>query len=114
MRTLRFATLILLAASTVLAAAGCDLRYNRLEDGFTKSDRVSEVQIQPGNGTVRVRADDSVNGVDVRRSVRYRGSDAPSESARIQGSTLTLDMDCGNNCSVSYDVRLPRGANVRG
>ena len=114
MRTLRFAALTLLAAGIVLAAAGCDLRYNRLEDGFTKPDRVNEVQIQPGSGNVRVRADDSVNGVDVRRSVRYRGSDAPSESARIEGSTLTLDMECGNDCSVSYDVRLPRGANVRG
>ncbi len=114
MRTLRFAALTLVAASIMVAAAGCDLRYNRLDDGFTKPDRVTEVQIQPGSGNVRVRADDSVTGVDVRRSVRYRGSDTPSESARIEGSTLTLNMDCGNHCSVSYDVRLPRGVNVRG
>jgi hypothetical protein len=104
----------LLVASVLLAAAGCDLGYNRLEDGFIRRDRVNEVQIPPDSGNVRVRADDSVTGVDVRRSVRYRGNDAPSESARIEGSTLTLDMDCGNDCSVSYDVRLPRGANVRG
>jgi len=114
MRTLRFAALTVLVAAAVLAAGGCDLRYNLREDGFVRPDRVSDIRIERGSGNVRIRADDAVNGVDVRRSVRYRSDEAPKESARIEGSTLTLDLDCGNDCSVSYEVRLPRGANVRG
>lgn len=115
MRTLRLTVLIAVLAAAGSLAAGCDLRFNYLNDGFTKPDRITEVQLERGgSGDVEVRGDDTVTGVEVRRTVRYRGGTAPAETARVEGARLTLNLDCGSNCSVSYQVRLPKGASVTG
>ena len=108
--------LVVAGLAGVVAASGCDVvRYNTLEDGFVRPDVVTEIQVDGGgSGDIVVRGDDTITGIDVRRKVRYRTGEAPAESARISGGTLTLNLDCGHNCSVSYEVRLPKGAAVRG
>jgi DUF4097 and DUF4098 domain-containing protein YvlB len=62
---------------------------------------------------VSIVADAGVTGVDVRRTVHYVHT-TPARTARVEGSTLILDMNCGNGCAVSYQVRLPGGAAVSG
>lgn len=107
-------TLLALGALTVIGLTGCDLPFNTLEDGFVKTDPVTSVVIASGgNGDLIVRGDDAVKGLDVRRKVRYRG-DAPAETAKVENGSLLLSFDCGRNCSVTYEIRVPRGVAVRG
>lgn len=115
MRTLRLSALATTLAAVGFLVAGCDLAFNYLNDGFTRTDRVTEVRLEHGGSAdVEIRGDDTVTGLDVRRRVRYAGGSAPEETAVVEGTRLTLDLDCGRNCSVSYVVRLPKGASVSG
>jgi hypothetical protein len=68
--------------------------------------------VLPGAGDVTVRAG-SAPGVRIKRVVRYRGAQ-PETTYRITGTELVLDTDCGNDCSVSFEVTAPEGVAVRG
>src|SRR5690606_19613910 len=115
MRILRLAGLATTLVAAGFLAAGCDLTVNYLNDGFSTDDRVTEVRLERGgSGDVEIRGDAAVTGIDVRRKVRYASASAPAETAVVEGTRLTLDFDCGHNCSVSYVVRLPKGAAVSG
>jgi hypothetical protein len=95
-------------ALTVLgAAAACTpLEFNTLTDGATRDEPITAVRIDGGSGDVSVVTDASVKGVDLVRTVRYRGT-APGATYHFDGSVLSLDTGCGSNCGVSYKVRVP-------
>jgi DUF4097 and DUF4098 domain-containing protein YvlB len=106
---------VLLVAG-LAALTGCTLNLDRntLVDGITAKTTVTEVHLgDTGSGDVSVVVKPSATETDVKRTVHYGGS-APAQTARVEGSTLVLEMRCGNNCSVSYDVTLPAPAKVTG
>jgi len=109
----RVAILAVLGTLTLAGAAACGLETNRLEDGEQLPDRISEVRISGGSGDVTLRADDAVSGVDIRRSVRYV-REVPGKTTRVEQGVLHLSTECGNQCSVSYEVRMPGGVKVTG
>lgn len=51
--------------------------------------------------------------VEIKWVVRYRGAE-PGPTYRIDGTVLTADTNCGEQCSVSYDVTAPQGVAIRG
>ncbi|MEU5554003.1 DUF4097 family beta strand repeat-containing protein [Micromonospora sp. NPDC047793] len=110
----RRATVAAVAATALIVLAGCDnLSFGRLDFDTTESTRITAIRLLPGAGDVVVRADGGVDGVRIKRVVRYQGNQ-PRTSYEITGTELVLDTSCGNRCSVSYEVTTGEGVSVRG
>jgi hypothetical protein len=102
------------AALVGLSACGVNFPGNTLVDGVKGTTPVSLVHLNgPGSGDVTVTVNTAAHETDVKRTVHYGGS-APAQTAHFSGSTLLLNMGCGNNCSVSYQVTLPATAAIDG
>jgi hypothetical protein len=107
-----------LLAVTGLAAvtlAGCDTSVpNQLDFSDTEKVKITEIVIGSGSGsgdvTVKTAA---ISDTRIKRVVRYRGVE-PARSYRLDGTVLHVDTDCGDDCSVSYDIVAPTGVAVRG
>jgi hypothetical protein len=109
--TPRVTRLILVAAVTAPVLAGCGGVGARLTFTDTEKVKVSEIVLTGGSGDVMVRTAE-INEVRISRVI-HRNSD-PGKTYAIKGSVLTVDTDCGSNCSVTYDIEAPAGVAVRG
>ncbi|MQA11092.1 MAG: DUF4097 family beta strand repeat protein [Pseudonocardiaceae bacterium] len=103
-------------AGVVLIGVGAAIAFGWWdEDTAEASGRVSDpirsVQIANDNGDVTIRAGD-VESTRVRQQFSYRWGE-PEDSYQVDGDELVLN-DCGWNCSVSYDVVVPRGTAITG
>ncbi|MFG3708867.1 DUF4097 domain-containing protein [Micromonospora sp. NPDC047670] len=104
----------LAVAATLIVSAGCDnLASRRLDYDNTEAARISTVRVLPGAGDITVRAIGAPGEVRIKRVVRYHGGQREA-TYEIKGAELVLDTDCGNDCSVSYDVTAPEGVSVKG
>ncbi|MGK5675775.1 DUF4097 family beta strand repeat-containing protein [Micromonospora sp. URMC 106] len=104
----------LAVAATLIVSAGCDnLSTRRLDFDSTEAARISTVRVLPGAGDITVRAIGAAGEARIKRVVRYDGAQ-PDATYEIKGAELVLDTDCGNGCSVSYDVTVPEGVSVKG
>lgn len=102
------------AAAAVVAVAGCDVAGRSvLSFSDVEKVKITEVVIGPGgSGDVTVRTAD-IAEVRINRTVRYRG-DEPGRTYVLKGTVLHASSDCGDHCSVSYDIEAPTGVTVRG
>ncbi|KAA9153067.1 DUF4097 domain-containing protein [Amycolatopsis acidicola] len=73
--------------------------------------QVSSVQLDIVSAEAHVRAAD-VSTTTVRQEFRYHGG-KPSDAFRVEGGKLVLT-GCGHNCSVDYEVVVPRGTTLSG
>ncbi|GAA5162002.1 MULTISPECIES: DUF4097 family beta strand repeat-containing protein [Amycolatopsis] len=73
--------------------------------------RVDSVVIATESGSVRVTSRD-VATASVHERLRYHRS-RPDDAFRVEGTRLVLS-GCGHNCSVDYEVVVPRGTAVTG
>ena len=102
------------AAAALILLAGCDtLSFRRLDFDNTEKVKISRITVLPGAGDVVVRAAGQSPEVRVKRVLRYQG-DQPDARYEIKGDELILDTDCGDRCSISYEVTAPEGVAVRG
>jgi hypothetical protein len=111
----RTASRVLVALGLFAAAGvvGCEEMTNtRLDFNDTEQVAVKEIIIAPGSGNVTVRTSD-IAQVEINRVVRYRGAE-PDRTYEITGSVLEIDVDCGQNCSVDYEITAPKDVAVRG
>lgn len=88
--------------------SGCGIRIVKYEftDDHTVAEKYTSVRVRTGSGDVAIRY---VPGTEtkIHRKVEHAKDNKPSGvSYRIEGSTLVLD-DCGDHCSISYDVQVP-------
>lgn len=100
----------------LIALSGCDsLTESRLDFDNTEEVKVTQIIVtRGGSGDVVVNTG-PVSHVQIKRVVRYRGGEPRTTGTyRIDGTELTLDADCGRQCSVSYDILAPEGVSVRG
>jgi hypothetical protein len=100
---------------SVAMLGGCGLvalADKEFRDERTLAGAISAVTITGGSGSVTISgsSDDSIH---VKRHVRYKDN-KPGATDSVQGNTLTLDTDCGQVCSVDYEVTAPRGLRVGG
>lgn len=102
---------------TVLTASACGidlgLPLNVREDGLREQTAVTEVKVAGDSGNVTVIGDNTV-GVDVRRTVHYADGHEPGQTMSVSGTTLTVNTDCGDRCSASYEVHVAKGVRVSG
>ena len=108
--TSRVTRLILVAAVTAPVLAGCGGVGARLTFNDTVA-AVNEIVLTGGSGDVMIRTS-AIKETKITRVI-HRNSD-PGRTYEIKGSVLTIDTDCGDNCSVTYDIEAPAGVAVRG
>ncbi|SCG60517.1 DUF4097 family beta strand repeat-containing protein [Micromonospora inositola] len=102
------------AAAALILLAGCDtLSFRRLDFDNTEAVKISRITVLPGSGDVMVRASGTAPEVRIKRMLRYQGGQ-PDARYEIKGDELVLDTDCGDRCSISYEVTAPEGVTVRG
>ena len=103
------AALVAAAAATVLT--GCGGVGAKLTFSDMEKAKVTDIVITGGSGDVMIRTA-AITETRINRII-HRNSD-PGSSYRVEGPILTIDTDCGPNCSVSYDITAPQGVKVRG
>ncbi|MDG4796156.1 DUF4097 family beta strand repeat-containing protein [Micromonospora sp. WMMD1082] len=110
----RRAGLALAATTALIVLVGCDnVAFRRLDFDTTEAARITAIRVLPGSGDVVVRADGGVDGVRIKRVVRYQG-DEPGTTYEIKDAELVLSTSCGHRCSVSYEVTAGEGVSVQG
>ncbi|WP_246247896.1 DUF4097 family beta strand repeat-containing protein [Micromonospora maritima] len=104
-----------IAATTLIVLAGCDtLSLRRLDYDQTEKTKVARITVDDGgSGDVVVRANGPADQVRIKRVVRYQGGE-PNSRYEIKGDELVLPTDCGQRCSISWEVTAPPGVAVRG
>jgi DUF4097 and DUF4098 domain-containing protein YvlB len=112
-RPLLALALVALALPLLGVAACTPLEFDTLTDGAIQDQPITEVRVSGGSGDVTVQADASVKGVNLIRTVRYRGA-KPGATYHFDGKVLFIDTACGNMCGASYVVRVPPRGNGDG
>ncbi|MET7964453.1 DUF4097 family beta strand repeat-containing protein [Micromonospora zamorensis] len=101
-------------ATALIVLAGCDnLAMRRLDYDDTEAVKITTIRVLPGAGDVIVRGTATAAEARIKRVVRYQGGE-PKARYEIKGSELVLDTDCGDRCSVSYEVAVPEGVALQG
>lgn len=97
----------------LLSLSACGVgRQSESTLSSTEARPITEVVIGNGSGDVTIRGGDGA-ATRIDRVVSYRGQ-APGSTYRIDGTVLHIDTRCGDDCSVSYELEVPRGVAVRG
>jgi hypothetical protein len=78
----------------------------------TVSQTIRSVKLESDSGSVKIRT--GTGPSTVHQKISYHWRSKPGESFfRVEGDQLVL-ADCGNNCSVDYEVVVPPGVPVTG
>src|SRR5690349_21127779 len=110
----RRAGAVTLIAATAAALAGCGGGVGaKLTYDDTEKVKVSEIVLTGGSGDVTVTTA-AITETRIKRIVRTDGSADPQASYQLDGTVLTLDTRCGDQCRVSYEIQAPPGVGVRG
>lgn len=103
----------LLAAVSVGALAGCDgVVGARMTFEDTETEKVTEIVVAGGHSDIVVTTDSAATKTTIQRIVT--GGSDPGATYKRAGSVLTLNTDCGRDCSLSYHVTTPAAVTVRG
>jgi hypothetical protein len=89
--------------------SGCGIRIMKYEfaDDHTVANGYTSVRVRAGSGNVAIRHVQGINETKIHRVVKHAKDNKPtSVSHRVEGDTLVLD-DCGDNCSIDYQVQVP-------
>ncbi|HET6211711.1 MAG TPA: DUF4097 family beta strand repeat-containing protein [Micromonosporaceae bacterium] len=114
MPTARVASvLVVLAGITALGGlTACNIRQETFTDDTTQQVVITEVNVDGGSGDIVVHGDEP-SQVDIHRTFRYR-HERVVDTYRIEGTVLHVAARCGDECSVSYVIRAPKGVKISG
>ncbi|MFG2293065.1 DUF4097 domain-containing protein [Streptomyces sp. NPDC048603] len=106
----------LAVAAGLLLSSGCSLTGDRktaiVEAEVTDSVTVVDLR-DTGSGDINVTTGEGP-GVAVHRTIRYRGGEVPTTGQQVSGGVLTFgDGDCGDDCSIDYELKVPASATVK-
>ena len=96
-------------AALALGLSACGIRFveHSFEDDKAVPEKIESVVIQTGSGNVSIRYTKGATQTTIHRRVTHRRDQKPEgETHKVEGTVLTLH-DCGDNCSVDYQVNLP-------
>ncbi|MET8758246.1 DUF4097 family beta strand repeat-containing protein [Lentzea sp. NPDC004782] len=89
--------------------SGCGIRIVKYEfsDDQTVAEKFTSVRVRAGFEQVSIRYVPGLSETKIHRKVQHAKNNKPSGvSHRVEGSSLVLD-DCGDHCSIEYQVQLP-------
>ncbi|SFR68441.1 Putative adhesin [Agromyces sp. CF514] len=104
---------VVAAAALVLSGCGLLQPPERFRDDATLEGTVHTIEIDEPDGSVIVRGAADATGIEVSRTVSYRGERTVGETFELDDGVLVLS-GCGRNCTVDYTIDLPAGVDVRG
>ncbi|MFF8729383.1 DUF4097 domain-containing protein [Streptomyces sp. NPDC015171] len=103
-----------LAALTVSGLSACSaLDQKTFQDDAKVARKITSIRLANENGDVKVSASADAATISVHRKVDYRGDRPTGTSFRVENGVLMLS-DCGDDCDVSYVVKVPAGLPVTG
>ncbi|MFH8343677.1 DUF4097 family beta strand repeat-containing protein [Streptomyces sp. NPDC018045] len=118
-RTTRIALASAALVTVTVAVTGCELTEKATESTqtYTVDGRTTELNVTTPGGAIEVVADDTADGkVKVTERLLY-DKKKPATRHTLEGGRLKLTADdCGgakSNCSVAYEVRVPRSVAVK-
>lgn len=101
-----------LTVGMALALSGC--HWNTLgkqsDDDTALHQSISSVQVDGTAGNVKITA--GAGPTTVHREMHYSDNE-PGATTSVTGKVLTLK-DCGDDCTVDYDIHVPTGTTVAG
>lgn len=99
--------LVALLVGAVLTACGVRFVEYEFQDDHVVAETFTSVKVRTGSGDVSIRYVPGLTETKIHRNVEHAKDRKPTGVAhRIEGSALVLG-DCGNNCSIDYDVQVP-------
>ncbi|MEV6843856.1 DUF4097 family beta strand repeat-containing protein [Actinoplanes sp. NPDC051411] len=108
----RRAGVLALIAATATTLSGCaGVLGAKMTYNDTEKAKITDIVLSGGGGDVKITTA-AVDETTIQRIIRRTTN--PGESYHVSGSVLSLDMSCGLNCSVSYEIQTPPGVKVRG
>ena len=112
MRGLAIGVLVVAGACAI---GGCSLLPPQsLSDTKTLDQPVTSIKLDSQVGSLHVQGQTGLAKATVERTIRYRDGQPKQDTYRVDGGVLTLGGECGDNCSVDYDVTVPAGLPVSG
>ncbi|GAA3705609.1 hypothetical protein GCM10022224_083840 [Nonomuraea antimicrobica] len=104
-----------LAASAVLLT-GCGLASlagpgNEESASYQVTDKVTKLQLKSGSGDAVINETDGT-AVRVVETLRWRGDDKPVPEHNVEAGELFLTYECRGNCSVDYEIEVPKGLHL--
>lgn len=110
--------LVALLVGAVLTACGIRIVKYEFADDHVVAENFTSVRVRTGSGDISIRYQQDLAETKIHRRIEHAKDNRPTGlSHRIEGNALVLE-DCGNNCSIDYEivVRDPaitvRGENV--
>ncbi|MBB5154457.1 DUF4097 family beta strand repeat-containing protein [Saccharopolyspora phatthalungensis] len=123
-RTILIAAVLLLISGAALRCESGGSKGGGSGDGTGGGEQrtsqvagIANIRLLPGSGGVTVRHAPGGGGQVEQRVQRWDGAPPPPGDQlyhRVEGKTLVLDTDCGQNCSVDFDVTLPDQVAITG
>jgi hypothetical protein len=103
-----------LLVAGVAGLAGCGLDRAEFSVDSTETATVTEIRLT-GGGSGNVSIAPAEDGkTHIHREVRYAGEHSDVTPFHLEGTVLVVTTDCGWRCSISYEIRTPRGVKVTG
>lgn len=98
---------LLVGAVLSLSACGIRIMKYEFEDDKVVAEKFTSVRVRTYSGNVSIRSQDGLAETKIHRVVEHKKDRKPEgESHRIEGDALVLG-DCGNDCTVNYEVVVP-------
>ena len=106
-------TAIGVAAAVTLSGCALLLPPERFSDDAAITEQVHTIEIEEPDGNVTVRGAEEATGIELSRTLSYRGDRPTDPTYEVSDGVLVLS-GCGRHCSVDYTIDLPVGVDVRG
>lgn len=100
--------LVALLVGAVLTACGIRIVKYEFADDHVVAEKFTSVRVRTGSGDISIRYQQGLNNeTKIHRRIEHAKDNRPTGlSHRIEGNALVLE-DCGNNCSIDYEIALP-------
>lgn len=106
-----------LVVAAACAVGGCAnlLPPQSMSDTKTLDQQITSIKLNGQAGDVRVQGQAGLTKTKVVRTIKYHDGSTPNQDTyRVDGGVLVLTGDCGDNCSVDYEVTTAAGLPVSG
>lgn len=99
--------LVALLVGAVLSGCGIRIMKYEFEDDRVVAEKFASVRVRTHSGDVTIRSQQGLTETKIHRRVEHKKNNKPETLFhRVEGDALVLE-DCGDDCTVNYDVLVP-------
>lgn len=94
---------------------GCSLLPPQsVSDTKTLDQQITAIKLDGRSGSMHVTGQAGLARTTVQRTIKYHDGAPGQDTYHVDGGTLVLTGECGDNCDVDYDITVPAGVPVTG